>query len=1355
MRKISQNHAGQARGALSFLLTILVLLSAGAGRTLAQDKCPYPQLQILLPGETAAPGTASGKTGTPALQQVGVPFQVLVRACDNDWETVAGVNHVISVSSTDAAATLPLDTPLTEGEMTTWVTLNSAGQFTLTARDETDWEHYEATSSPFTVEDPVTPAAYLAISEIPWLQTAGQAVYVTISARRSDGSLDPEQDGWVSLYQLTSLGQGVLSPQSIELNDGSWSGNVTFYLADPTKTNSGQVHLKASHNTADLEGLSNSFHVGPGPYSRLLVIAPGQNWTPWIVGGLNGLPEQQWAGAEFPVQVFATDEYWNRVEVSEMVKLESGDAQASTPVSGWLDAGQSTLPVTLNTPGSWFLAVSDPDQPEIGGMVTAEVPVWYSHLQVLLPGEEAAPFTETGKTGSPLPQIAGVPFDVRVRACNQDFQPVPTDRVVVRLSSTDHTATLPTPAPMNNGELVAQVSLNSAGNFTLTAEDIVGPEYYVTTTGDVAVSGSTGVVAGFVVTEISTYQTAGQPGGVTIEAVDADGDRVFGYQGQVNLSLELGADMGLNQGQMAPAQIFMDGGSWTGDVTFFTADQGSEQSPDGNCRLAAEAATDIGLTGLSNYFQVAPGALAVLQLVLPGQTLGAAGQTPLGAPATQTAGYPFFTEVYALDSWNNPVNVGHVVRIESEDPAASTPVQTALEMGRATVPVTLGTAGNWSLTVRDLTDSAVPPMTTMPVNVVSNSPSYDILALEGPFTAGVPVTVTIVTLGPDGQILRDYSGHAMLTAETGPETITPTTIQFSEGRWSGEVTFFGAAQQTTFSCLDYASPPNVGTSDAFQVLPGDFVGLQVLLPGQENDGGRDPGLVGQVQGQEAGVAFPVTVQAVDSWWNPVPGVDMEIALDSTDPFADCPTTAMITDGRLDTPLTFKRAGEHTLIASADSTGIAAHTSSSFTVAAGPYARFIVLAPGEELLSGSESGRTGQALDQSISRTFLLRAQATDHWWNPVSGVSDQIGVDCTDPMAVVPASFSLVDGFAEVQIKLSSSGYQLLTLTNLSNPEMETAHTQMRAIESGFHIEAEVHPATVTAGDPFTLSVRIVNDAGAVMTDVNGEVEVAVVNSVTQNPGEGELLATSFQVLQGVRSISQTYTRSEPIVLVVSSPQTGQPGITNVLQVQPGAPASLEFHETASWVGGRHSTDINAKVADHLGNGVPGKQVSFALAEGVGLLEVLNDITDENGLAKARYTGAEATGSGLIQVAAAGFTTSMMIMTSLMDPGSSGGTISNYPNPFHPDEGSTTISYVLSRNAGVTMRLFTLSGTLVFQRRYDPGTVGGSQGINEIEWDGRNGDGDFVSSGGYILYVEAQDQGETIHQIRRRIAVVR
>ena len=46
-------------------------------------------------------------------------------------------------------------------------------------------------------------------------------------------------------------------------------------------------------------------------------------------------------------------------------------------------------------------------------------------------------------------------------------------------------------------------------------------------------------------------------------------------------------------------------------------------------------------------------------------------------------------------------------------------------------------------------------------------------------------------------------------------------------------------------------------------------------------------------------------------------------------------------------------------------------------------------------------------------------------------------------------------------------------------------------------------------------------------------------------------------------------------------------------------------------------------------------------------------------------------------------------------------------------------------------------------------------GLNTWMWDGRNGAGELVASGGYIVLVEAQGAGQTLHVMRRKIAVVR
>ena len=90
----------------SFVLLILcsaLLLFGFSDRAEAQTAT---KLQVLLPGMSAAPGTPSGFTGTPYTQTVGVPFQVIVNATDENWN-VAPVSDLVQLTASDPYATLP------------------------------------------------------------------------------------------------------------------------------------------------------------------------------------------------------------------------------------------------------------------------------------------------------------------------------------------------------------------------------------------------------------------------------------------------------------------------------------------------------------------------------------------------------------------------------------------------------------------------------------------------------------------------------------------------------------------------------------------------------------------------------------------------------------------------------------------------------------------------------------------------------------------------------------------------------------------------------------------------------------------------------------------------------------------------------------------------------------------------------------------------------------------------------------------------------------------------------------------------------------------------------------------------
>src|SRR5262249_25592765 len=115
----------------------------------------FAKLQLLVPGETAAPGTALGKIGSPLQQMTGEAFPVSINAVDVNWNKVTTVADVVNVSSSDTAAVLPANTALTAGTQTLNITLKTVGSATITSRDVTDSSKTLATSAAIAVALPL------------------------------------------------------------------------------------------------------------------------------------------------------------------------------------------------------------------------------------------------------------------------------------------------------------------------------------------------------------------------------------------------------------------------------------------------------------------------------------------------------------------------------------------------------------------------------------------------------------------------------------------------------------------------------------------------------------------------------------------------------------------------------------------------------------------------------------------------------------------------------------------------------------------------------------------------------------------------------------------------------------------------------------------------------------------------------------------------------------------------------------------------------------------------------------------------------------------------------------------------
>src|ERR1051326_3959560 len=666
----------------------------------------------------------------------------------------------------------------------------------------------------------------------------------------------------------------------------------------------------------------------------------------------------------------------------------------------------------------------------------------YTRIQILLPGETAAPGTPSGKTGTPRAQTAGVPFTIAVNACDDTWTPVTSVTNVVQILASDASATLPAPASLAAGAASFTVTLNAAGSFTLYAHDQTDG----TVPDGVSANLQTLVIQSFTFSTINQKnQTVGVPFTVTLTARDANGALVSGYSGWVRLK-EITS---YGDGRVLPDSVQLAGGTWTGGLACTRADETSINR--GNVNFYAFLSNAPGKNGTSDPFTEHPGPFTRVQIVAPGQSpLPGSSSGLVGAPASQSAGLAFTVNVFATDDWWNPVLSADNVRVTSSDAAASTPVSGALVNGAHAFAVTLNTVATQTLSVGDVPNPGILSMTSAGILVIpSGADHFAFSAIPTPQVAGTQVLVTIRAVDSGNNTVPGYDGDVNLAANTGAGSIGPERVTLANGSWTGLVSLRGAGANVTLTASDFSSPAHIGQRNGFVVQPGAFAGLQVLVPGETAQGGTADGRAGTPSGQIAGSPFTLTLRAVDAWWNLVSTVGDAVALGATDGFAGVRAEPPLVSGQLLLPVRLFKTGAQRIWAQDVTTPVAhADTSSAFTVTGGSFAKGLVPAPGEAPAPGTASGRTGVATDQSINYAFTVTVLATDSWWNPVGGVADVVHLGSDDPLATLGSDQAMVDGRADMSVRLVRGGYDQDSVSHATNPSRTrtTPHARGRAV---------------------------------------------------------------------------------------------------------------------------------------------------------------------------------------------------------------------------------------------------------------------------------------------------------------------
>lgn len=237
--------------------------SLASGNSGAFDVNPgaLAKLQVLMPGETAAPGSVTGKTGTPTTQAVGVAVNVTVNAVDANWNPLSGVTHTVALTASDASATLPANAALVAGTGTFSLTFLSAGSWTVTASDITDGAVTANTGTATTVQAGTQTITFAAITDQTY-QVAGVPLVASASSGLPVSFAVTSGPATVSGSTLSLTGAGTVTVQATQAGNANWNAATpvsrTFEVAPKSVTPSVVAAPKTydGTDTASLTGRS-------------------------------------------------------------------------------------------------------------------------------------------------------------------------------------------------------------------------------------------------------------------------------------------------------------------------------------------------------------------------------------------------------------------------------------------------------------------------------------------------------------------------------------------------------------------------------------------------------------------------------------------------------------------------------------------------------------------------------------------------------------------------------------------------------------------------------------------------------------------------------------------------------------------------------------------------------------------------------------------------------------------------------------------------------------------------------------------------------------------------------------------
>ncbi len=1177
------NGAGTSNGVLSDNTSIILRTATATGWTLTSsgtasgtpfnihlsspvkvNAAGLSKLQILLPGETAAPGSVTGKTGTPNTQTAGIAFTLpigAIRAVDAFYNTVSTVT-IATVTLSDIYGTpASQSVSLSGGQSvaTLGVTLAvSTDTFSPQVLYANAYNLTTATSAAIPVNQGAPVRLQLLMpgeTAVPGFGKSGSvsatvagATYAT-TVRMVDAKYNKVTSGTMPTVQVTATDPYAINPAANSLSAGQATFNITFKVANTAPGWTVGAATTAVSGITVSSDTSNFVVVNATTTDRVLVVLPGQTYTPGTARGFLGAITDAVAGTAYISTVTITDRFYNtKTDITPQIQMITSDPYDTDPATTVVNGPTAYTINFRKAPGPWTVFVSTITG--YGGaplISTTTDPITVhaaapTKLIVLVPGETAdpgrAPYDagqSGGKTGTANTQTAGTPFNVTARLVDSYFNLAESATTFLQLNTDDTNA---------------QSGIQGLGSFQ---------------------TGSGGQTGQVVITGVTLITR--NPAGWQLMVSTATGDPyTMGYSTWIPVQANTAQKLLV----LAPGETSQEGNTTGG---------GKSGSPDSN-------------------YPTTPGTLDAFAV-----------------------GTTYFVEVRAVDAYYNIVTTtAPVVTLTSSDGNAvpvSTDSPKILTGGYQLIPFMMKTAENaaGNASTQTVTASAtgftlsapyqsgVMTMAPDSVNAVQilvpgqtaapGSATGKVTTSISTATAGTSFNVTVRTVDrffnktnttPPGMTLASSDPYDNRTAEYQAD---PLSIALTAGSTIQAWTMTTAS--TTGWTLTASAPGLNVASDVSPAIPvqsGAAQTLQVILPGESVLAGSGTynlnglGRTGTPTAWTSGVSNTLTVNAVDKHFNVVPTASISVKVTPSDLFVSPQTISLI--GTTNYAFTLQTATPTASFTALRMSGTpldassSSVTSSQITVNANSVVKLQILVPGETAVPGSTTGKTSVSITtQAAGVAFPVTVNVVDLNWNKVPA-NVKVQLTTTDPYAPAlnPQTLSAGATIFQMVFARASSSWTITASTTSdsvttvsSNTSAVVPVTAGPAAKLQLLIPGETAvagyiaggakgktglPTTATAGTNYNVTVRLTDSyynvqSAATMPSVLLTSTDPFDNESAYLGGNPQSLSAAVAVY-GVTPVTAgtwTYTAADQSALGYSSDTS-----TNVF-VQAGAPTKL------------------------------------------------------------------------------------------------------------------------------------------------------------------------------------------------------